>query len=539
MQADNGYTAAVERRELDNRTLAAAFLEQARRDPRRAAIIDPGGDMSRIRLAGASLALRDLLDDLISSDRVGVLLPPGKGGAIVNLALALGGKTSVNLNHTTGEDMLARMCEIAEVSTILSARRYLERIEEIELPGRVILVDDELLPRVSKARVLARMARVILGGAAGLDRAHPDEVATILFSSGTTGDPKGIQLTHAQVLANIEAVLAALKLDEDDIMLSALPLFHSFGLVPGMWLGLIGGPTIAAYPNPREAAGLVSFARKTRATAMLSTPTFCRVYMKKANHDEFESLRFAVVGAEKCPADLKQEFRRRFDTELLEGYGCTELSPVVSANLLDSHVTDRFEKGSRTGSVGRPLPGIEVRIVDPETHRPLPTGSEGLIVVRSPSRMLGYLKRPDLTEQAFLQGGYNTGDMGRLDEDGFLFITGRLARFAKIGGEMVPLDTVEERLAANLNALEAGDEAELAVAAVPDQNKGERLVVLHTAPATTPEQLLQNLEDLPAIFRPRPRDFHTVESLPVLGTGKRDLKGLRELALKLCAPKNE
>ncbi|MCR9141536.1 MAG: AMP-binding protein [bacterium] len=565
------YQEAVARREADDRSLGLAFLHTVQSGPRHTAIVDPTGSMSRVRLAAAALSLRDLLDAEVSAARVGVLLPPGKGGTVVNLALALAGRTAVNLNHTAGEAQLKRMCEIAEITTIITAQKYLDRLTDPPaLPGRVLLADLDLLPRVSKAKTLANMARLPLlshGGLRKLDRGRSQDVATIVFSSGTTGDPKGIQLTHAQILANIESARTGLNLHQAHVLLTALPLFHSFGLVPGFWLGLTNGVTISAFPNPRDPAAFGRHAEKTSATCMISTPTFCRQYLKKVQPHQFATMQFAIVGAEKCPPELRVAFEDRFKATLLEGYGCTELAPIVSANLMDSAQAEppdysaknaSIARGgaegeiyagppARDGSVGRPLPGIEILIVDPETLEELPRGSEGLIIVRSPARMLGYLKRDDLTDAAFVLDGYRTGDMGRLDEDGFLFITGRLARFAKLGGEMVPLDSVEEALdsyirknfphdSGDSGAADDESDYEVAVAAVPDPAKGERLVLLYTAlPCPVGDLLEQALAEYPALFRPRPRDSYQVDELPVLGTGKRNLKGVKSLAEKMAA----
>ncbi len=542
-------------------TLGAAFLDQLQQAPRHTAIHDPGGSMNRIMLGAVALGVRDLLEREVFAPRVGVMLPPGRGGAVVNLALALAGRTSVNLNHTAGEAQLRRMTEIAGLTTIITAQKYLDKINIApeDLPGRVLLADVDLLPHLSKLQTLGRMARLRMTGARGLqrlDHAAADAVATVLFSSGTTGDPKGIQLTHAQILANIRSVHAALDLHDGHVLLSALPLFHSFGLVPGMWLPLTTGVTLAGFPNPRDPAGFGKLAEQTSSTCMLSTPTFCRQYLKKIPAHRFATLQFAVVGAEKCPAELKSSFYEHFRAHLLEGYGCTELAPVVSTNLLDSHVRGRHASGARDGSVGRALPNIEVLIVDPETLEDVPRGEEGLIIVRSPARMLGYLGREDLTAKAFVRGGYNTGDIGRMDEDSFLFITGRLARFAKIGGEMIPLDTIEDHMqswlerkfaarstAAGDGGLAAGDNStadespawEVAITAVPDSSKGERLIVLHTGLPCSEAEALQALADFPPLFRPRARDFFRVDEIPVLGTGKRNLKAVKELAVQIAA----
>ena len=300
-----------------------------------------------------------------------------------------------------------------------------------------------------------------------------------------------------------------------------------------MWLGLAEGFAIAAHPDPTDAVAIGKLAEDGKATFLISTPTFVRGWMRRIEPHQFKSLRFAMVGAERCPADLKVAFKERYGCALLEGYGCTELAPVVACNLPEVVLAGDNEREIRAkdGAVGRPLPGLSVIAVDPATHEVLPVGSEGLLVVRSASRMLGYLGRPELTEAAFVHGGYVTGDMGRVDVDGFITITGRLARFAKIGGEMVPLDNVEAAVQEAITATGADPALiEIAVSAVSDPARGERLIVLHTGFTGDWTTLLDGLAHLPALWRPKARDVKQVEAIPKLGTGKRDLAGIKRLA---------
>ncbi|MBA2479043.1 MAG: MFS transporter [Planctomycetes bacterium] len=518
---------AHERARRDRRTLASAFIAAAKRRPFANAVQDAGGAIANWKLAAVARSLVPLLE-LTHDDRtIGIVLPPGRGGAIVNVALALARRTAVNLNHTAGPAQVTRMCELARIRTIVTSRLYLRRIGEPDLPGRIILVED-LLPRLGTLTLMRHALAFFTMPARWLARGHGDDTAAIVFSSGSTGDPKGVELTHRQILANCASVADGLDLHRSqDVILSPLPLFHSFGLIPGMWLGLATGMTVASQPDPSDAKALGELAQSARATFLISTPTFARGYLRRVEPEQFKTLRFAVVGAERCPADLRKQFKERFGSELLEGYGCTELAPTVATNLIDVHRDGEREVRARDGSVGRALPGQQVFAVDPVTHEPLPPGSEGLLVVRSPSRMKGYLDRPDLTAKAFVAGGYNTGDIGRVDEDGFIFITGRLARFAKIGGEMVPLDNVETALQTVV-----GDICEIAVAAIPDESRGERLIVLHTGYTGSIEDLLASLDGLPALWRPKPRDVRPVEAIPKLGTGKRDLAGITALAVR-------
>jgi len=317
----------------DRRTLGSAFISKARRHPLRVAMRDSGGTLSAAMLMGLSRALLPQLALDADESCVGVLLPPGRAGAIVNLALALAGKTAVNLNHTTGPAQLARMCAMARVRTIISAGAYLRRIGPFELPCRMVQVE-ESLKRLGKIDILASTLLCFILPRFLLDRGRSDAVAAIIFSSGSTGDPKGVELTHRQILANCACTADGLDVHGGrDVLLSPLPLFHSFGLVPGTWLGLVEGMTVAAQPDPADGKALGELAAASGATFLISTPTFVRGYMRRIEPAQLATLRFAVVGAERCPVDLKQAFKSRYGADLLEGYGCTELAPVVGVNL--------------------------------------------------------------------------------------------------------------------------------------------------------------------------------------------------------------
>jgi len=516
---------AIRRVDREKRTLGATALRRCVWKGHEAAVVDAGGSLPRWQLAALATALRPRLGLAADERAVGVLLPPGRGGAIVNLCLALAGRTAVNLNHTVGQAQLRRMCEMSGVRTLISARPYLKRIGDPGLACRMVMIE-EVLKAIPKPVILWELALSLLLPVRWRDQGRPHDVAALVFSSGSTGDPKGVQLTHAQILANNEAVRRALDLGPGDVVLTPLPLFHSMGLVPGMWLGLESGFAIAAHPDPTDAKGLGELAQKTGATFSITTATFVRGWMRRIPAEQLKSLRFAVAGAEKCPKELRDAFKAKYGGDLLEGYGCTELAPTVSTNMQTVVHHGETEVRTRDGTVGRALPGLQVFATHLETRVPLPTGCEGLLVVRSPSRMLGYLGRDDLTAKAFIHGGYDTGDVGIVDGDGYIRITGRLARFAKIAGEMVPLDTVE-------NALQApfGERCEVAVAAVPDSERGERLIVLVAGENPPPaDELVAAAAQLAALWRPKAKDVHRVEALPRLGTGKRDLAGVKRMA---------
>ncbi len=518
------YEAAQAAADRDGRTLGAECLRQARRSPGKPAVTDAGGSLSRLKLAGVALALADRLRLAPDESNVGILLPAGRAGAVANVAVSLAGRTVVNLNHTIGQNALTRQCERAGLRTIVSAAAYLERIGPLTIPGRLLLIED-LLGGLSRAQVLAAMARVLALPASRLDQSSPGGLAAIVFSSGSGGDPKGVMLGHRQLMANADAIVQHLQLQPGrDSILSPLPLFHVFGLGPGLWLGLTKGFAIAAQADPRDGEALGRLAERTRPTFLISSPTFVRGYLRRVRREQLASLRFAVVGAERCPADLFESFRERTGKPLYEGYGTTELAPVVSVNT---------PQACRLGSVGRPLPGVEVLTVDPRTEEILPSGERGLLVVRSAARMLGYLGQPDLTQRVFVHDGFNTGDVGWIDGDGFLYLVGRLARFAKIGGEMVPLDNIEEAMQRFLSTRYDWNGL-VAVTAVEDADRGERLVVLHEPLPCPASELWQALTDQPPLFQPKPRDIFEVAAIPVHANGKRDLTAVRAMAERLA-----
>ncbi|MHC5068293.1 MAG: MFS transporter, partial [Planctomycetota bacterium] len=401
--------------EHDRRSLGRATLSAARRRPWATAIIDQGGSMSRLKLCAAAIALIPHLDLADDEENVGVLLPPGRAGTIINLALALAGRCSVNLNHTLGDNGLRELIQRSGLRRVISSRLYRRKIGEPDLATTVVDAEN-LLPRLSKLAVIGASLRTLLVPPRLLDRTDPDRAATIIFSSGSTDTPKGAVLSHRQLMANFDGVSRHLELRAGrDVLLSPLPLFHSFGYSSGLFLGLTHGLCVAAHPDPRDGAAIGELAQASAATFMISTPTFVRGYLRRITPEQFAHLRFAVVGAEKCPQDLRDNFRQRYNADLFEGYGCTELAPVVSTNAPDTLRDGIREQGSRAGSVGRPLPGIDILTVDPDHGTPLSHGEEGLIVVRSPARMSGYLHQAELTDQVFMHGGYATGDMGYID----------------------------------------------------------------------------------------------------------------------------
>ena len=517
-------------------TLPARFIRLARRHWRHFAMADSTGrELTYGRALTAALLLAgDIRRRTGSNEMIGLLLPASVGGALSNLGVSLAGKVPVNLNFTGGAESMAYAAEQCEIRTVITSKVFLAKAK-LEAPEGSVYLEDILASIGKTAKAWALIKARLLPARWLTPKADPGDLATVLFTSGSTGVPKGIMLSHFNIATNVDAVLQLFSLDERDRIIGVLPFFHSFGFMATIWLPLFTGGGVVYHPNPTDAKTIGELIHKYKGTFLLSTPTFCGTYMRKCTREQFASLRFVVVGAEKLREPVRKEFEQTFGIDLLEGYGMTEMSPVVAVNTPDYRKGKEVQIGTKHGTVGLPIPGVSVRIVDPDTKQPLPPGEAGLLLVKGPNRMRGYLKEPERTAQVFHDGWYITGDMAKLDEDGFLSITDRIARFSKVGGEMVPHLLVEELIGKT-----CGD-APCAVTGLPDERKGEKLAVLYTHPDITPEELWRRLSDtdLPKLWLPKPENIHHVHELPVLGTGKIDLRGVRARALELSGAVSE
>ena len=356
-----------------------------------------------------------------------------------------------------------------------------------------------------------------------------DDLATVIFSSGSTGDPKGVMLSHFNIMSNISQVTQVFMLGGRDKILGILPFFHSFGFTAGLWLPAVQGVGVVFHPSPLDAQVIGSLVEKYKVTFLVATPTFLQAYMRRCTPENFGSLQYVLAGAEKLPERVAMAFEDRFGIRPLEGYGCTECSPIVTVNGKDYRGAGFRQVAAKRGKIGHPLPGVSVKVVDIETEQPVEPGTSGMLQVKGPNVMRGYLNKPEKTADVLHDGWYTTGDVGMIDEDGFVTITDRLSRFSKIGGEMVPHIRIEEKL----HELAEVTEQTFAVTAIPDEKKGEQIIVLHTlAPerlAAVSEKLSRS--DLPALWRPKANHFIHVDSIPTLGTGKMDLRAIRALAI--------
>jgi len=528
---------AFARRKRRMQTLPRSFLHSVRRHPFRFAMADgqtPGLNFFAA-LARTLFLARRLRAHWRGQQMVGILLPPSIPGALVNLAAMLMGKVPVNLNYTASNETLASCAQQCNLKTIVSARAFLERVH-VQPPVETILLEDLAKNPTIGERLAAALAAACLPAravekfAGSERRANLDDLVTIIFSSGSTGEPKGVMLTHYNVASNVEQLSQVFFLRSDDRIMGILPFFHSFGFTGTLCLPAATGIGVVFHPNPLDSRVIGALVNKYAVTLLLATPTFLNAYARRCTPEEFGSLRFVLAGAEKLPDRISIAFEDHFGIRPLEGYGCTECSPVVAVNTIDFRAASFRQVGAKRGSIGHPLPGITVKIVHPETHQPLGIDEPGLLLVQGPNVMRGYLNRPEKTADVLRDGWYNTGDIAMVDEDGFLRITDRLSRFSKIGGEMVPHIKVEEKL----QELAGAAEQAFVVTAVPDEKKGERLMVLHTLAEAQLEECLEQFAkcDLPALWRPRADQFLRVEALPYLGTGKLDLRKAREVALE-------
>ena len=530
------------KRAAQDMILPRRFLRMCRRSLWRPKVADSSGtEVSGAGLLTRSLILRRLLRrHVLAADEqfVGLLLPPSVGTVLANAALALDRRIAVNLNYTVSPDVLNACIGQCNIRHVLTSHRMMEKLREkspFEVKAELVYLED-FKDTVTKADKLVAAAQTWLLPAAvlerwlGLTKTNPDDVLTVIFTSGATGQPKGVMLTHRNVGSNVEAFDAIIHIRKDDVVVGILPIFHSFGYTVTLWTVLALAPKGIYHFSPLEARPVGKLCREHGATILVATPTFLRSYLRRCEPEDFATLEVIVAGAEKMPIELAAAFEKKFGVRPIEGYGATEVSPVVSANIPPSRAIGSARQGVKEGSVGPPLPGIKAKVIDLDTGEDLGVGKSGMLLISGPNVMKGYLHRPELTAEVVRDGWYITGDVAVIDADGFIHITGRLARFSKIGGEMVPHIRVEEAITAALHLDE--EDLRMVVTGVPDQKKGERLVVLHTGLDRAPEEICKALAEsgLPPIWIPSPDSFRRIDEIPVLGTGKLDLKRVKEVA---------
>ena len=472
---------------------------------------------------------------------VAVLTPPSVGGVMVNAALALDCRTTINLNYTFTSELLNFCLKQGEVKHVLTSRKVLEKLK-FDLNADVVCIEDVVKKgRLSDKIIAALQAFVVpsflLDWKFGLNKLTADDVLTIIYTSGSTGKPKGAMLSNRAISQQVDCFNNVVKFTSQDRILSVLPFFHSFGFTVEIWVPIIRMVGAAYHYTPLEPKAIGELSQKHQCNIFITTTTFARTYLRKCPRENFENLKSVVFGAEKMPKDIADAWEEKYGIRPVEGYGTTELSPVVGTNVPPARRHDEYQPGLREGSVGRPLPYLAMKVVDLETGKELPPDTPGMLLAKGTSVMNGYYREPELTAKAMRDGWYVTGDVAKIDKDGFIFITGRESRISKIGGEMVPHIMIEETLLKLLKNHESKQQDDdeglvpLAVAALPDEKKGERIIVLYTKLPIEPEGLCREMltTGCPNIWVPSPLNFYQVDEIPLLATGKLDLGKLREM----------
>ncbi|HME88409.1 MAG TPA: AMP-binding protein [Chthoniobacterales bacterium] len=524
------------RRPLLDRHLAEACVRGLKRHRFSTAVTDgiDHSELSRAKLLGAASALSRYLRKQFPDQRIAIVLPASKGSMVANLAVTLAGKVPVDLNFTMGRAANEFCLRRAELGVAISASQFMERVKDFPWPERVLELD-ELMPQLKKQILFWWMMSIfcpthLLLRLLQIPKKGGHSEATLLFTSGSTGDPKGAILSHRNIVGNVSQFRDLLDLRKNDAILASLPFFHSFGATVTLWYPLVEGVRIVTYPSPLEVAKNAALIDNYKLTLLLATPTFLRGYLRKAEAEQLRRLRLVITGAEKLPLDLAKAFEERFRQRVFEGYGLTETSPVISTNLPEPQPTkpgEQVQPSSRLGSVGKMAPGIAAEIREPETDRKLSLHETGMVWFRGVNIFEGYLHDEKRTAEVLHDGWLKTGDIGRFDEDGFLYIEGRLSRFSKIGGEMVPHEAVEQKII-DLLGFSGKDERIVAIVGVQDEAKGEALVLLAAADIDL-AQLRDKLRDAGVPNLWIPKTVRRVESIPVLASGKLNIQKCAEL----------
>lgn len=536
---------ADELRKPSTMILTRRFLRECRRSGGRSKAADTTGG----ELTGSSMLLRTLMLErllrkhtLAADERfVGVLLPPSVGGLLANSALALGKRVSVNLNYTMSAEVMNACIRQAGIKHVLTSKKVMQKLDA-KLDADIVFLEDfrdkvSLADKIAVGALAYATPISILERMYGLNTVLPDDLLTVIFTSGSTGEPKGVMLSYHNIGTNVEAINQVVHLRDSDVIAGILPFFHSFGYTVTLWTILTLPPKGAYHFSPLDARQIGELCRTHKVTILLATPTFLRSYLRRCSKEDFATIDVVVAGAEKLPTDLCDAFEKQFNVRPSEGYGCTELSPLVSVNIPASRAPKQDQAVAKEGTVGRPVPGVAAKITDLDTGEELSAEKPGMLWIKGPNVMLGYLHQPEKTAQVVRDGWYMTGDVALIDKDGFIKITGRESRFSKIGGEMVPHIKIEETLATIIKAPE--DETTYVVTAVPDEKRGERIVVVHTKLEQTPDVIVKGLQaaGLPNLWIPSTDSFLEVEKIPVLGTGKLDLRGVKTVALEKFGPR--
>ena len=536
---DSGYD-VFNSLEFLNQNLAYAATCALARDTKKEYIYDfsLNRHLDRGTTLAVALALKGYIQkNFPDSQRIGIALPACFPGVAVNLAAQMAGKSCVNINFTTGSDSAKACLAKAGITCIIGSKKVREKVSAHapDFPWTDNFVDiGDILKSIGKKGILPHLiaARTLSGkmlcALYGIPKTGGDKEASIIFTSGSEAAPKAAVLTHRNLMANARQMSEIGIVDSTDSLHANLPLFHSFGQSVQLWFTMIFGVRVVMVQSPLEVQTNLEAARKGGSTIMISTPTFLRAYYKKATSADFPKLKHVIGGAEKTPDGFIEAWNAKFPhVAYLEGYGLTEASPVVGVNQPERDF-GYFSTGNRKGSIGKLFPGMRAKILHPATLKEMPFGEQGLLALEGPNIFAGYLDNKPATDAALQNGWLITGDLSRMDPDGFLYIDGRVSRFSKIGGEMVPHATVEAALNAELKLADS-DIPLIAVSSRLDEGKGEALVLL-AATDITLAQAKDALRNAGISNLWQPKYLVKVEKIPLLPSGKLDLKQIAKLA---------
>jgi acyl-[acyl-carrier-protein]-phospholipid O-acyltransferase / long-chain-fatty-acid--[acyl-carrier-protein] ligase len=528
--------------------LAYAMLLGLKRHGSKNKIVDGKDDreLGYDRVLAVAIALSKHLKSETKKKRVGIVLPPGIGGLIANVAVMLAGKIPVNLNFTAGRAAIDYAIKSSDIDRFITADIFVRKAQQFPWPpSKQLILIERLLPslkiKIGLWLVLSKlMPSGLLALLLGISKKGGQDEALLLFTSGSSGNPKGVVLSHRNLMANVIQFGSRLGMGSSDSILGCLPLFHSFGCTVTLWYPIICGVDLITYPSPLETKKLGELIDKHRITLMIATPTFLRGYLRGVNKEALASIKLCVTGAEKLPTTVSDAFEAKFGKRVFEGYGLTETSPVSNVNLPNPLPLGEADQGyvwlpsHRQGSVGQMVPGLAIRITHPETYEAQSIHSSGMIWFKGANIFEGYLNEVKRTaEVKNSDGWFRTGDIGRVDMDGFLYIEGRLSRFSKIGGEMVPHETVEEALVKTLG-LENETTRKIAIVGVPDADKGEALVLLTAMPGGPEHQEILDLryrlleKGMPPLWIPK--KMIRISDIPILSSGKLDVQSCEKIA---------
>ena len=516
--------------------LHIAFASLAQRSPRQVTFSDyEGSKVKNIEMLIRALALSRTLRRIGCGEKyVGILLPGTTAAVTATLAVMFADRSPALLNFTTGPEALASSVRQARITCILTSRLFLAKIKMEPLPGMVML-EDLALKVTAREKVCAVLGALLLRPSNLLGRVFApkswkdvERVGALLFTSGSSGKPKGVMLSHHNINSDCYSFWRVVAWSRERFrIIGHMPLFHTYGMTVSFWFPALSGTPVCFMPNPLDAAKVCRLIREEKINLLIATPTFLQNYCRKAAPGDFDSLDLVITGAEKLRPEVVAQLEKLVPITVTEGYGTTELSPITAVNLAQSYYAIGKKVG-KVGSIGQPLPGIAARTIDVDTGEVQDAGCTGLLEFKGPNVMLGYLDEPEKTAEVIHDGWYNTGDLARIDSDGYIFITGRLSRFSKIGGEMVPHELIEQRL----SEFHPSESRCFAVTGCKDSRRGERIVVFHTIDEGEIPALIAQMRSsgMPNLWIPKPEDFVKIDAIPVMGSGKLDLQTLRRLS---------